>query len=328
MSLLLQLARFYLEGTEKIPEDLPCTSDIRKWGIPGVKDFPKEPIMNTSVKKSMTSRGINPTLYDPRINEQRQLNVERMEAMQSKLKSINPGIGFAQVISSDYQNLASVDTNWGSFLLGSPLSFHLTTVEFNFKVITNLTTENIDQTVDSDIDKVNLPYVFPDCPEIVNFSAPQIHFLQNLQVTCQESIDIERKTVKQRQCDEWLRMRENRLGSSVCHRVFVRKRCFKSLVRDLNKQHTTTIDDLPPVLQKKLKHGIKFEPVARDKYTNVMKHHLNRPITIRETGMVIPPSMYWLEASPDGVIIDPCSIDSPIGLVEIKCPRGGTFSVP
>ena len=79
---------------------------------------------------------------------------------------------------------------------------------------------------------------------------------------------------------------------------------------------------MPAFQQKKFKHGIKFEPVARDKYYDVMKHYLRRPITLRETGMVIPPSIFWLEGSPDGLVIDPCSSSRKIGTIELKCPEG------
>ena len=75
------------------------------------------------------------------------------------------------------------------------------------------------------------------------------------------------------------------------------------------------LDEMPAFQQKKFKHGIKFEPVARDKYYDVMKHYLKRPITLRETGMVIPPSMFWLEGSPDGLVIDPCSSSGKTGTV-------------
>ena len=40
---------------------------------------------------------------------------------------------------------------------------------------------------------------------------------------------------------------------------------------------------------------------------------------IRETGIVVQPLLYWLEASPEGLITD--ESDAPIlGLIEIKCP--------
>ena len=73
------------------------------------------------------------------------------------------------------------------------------------------------------------------------------------------------QTVKQRECDEWIKHRKNRLGPSVCHRIYVRKRSFNNLAKVLN-QPFKPLDEMPAFQQKKLKYGIKFEPVAREKY--------------------------------------------------------------
>lgn len=63
MCLLLELARFSIEEFDRIPEELSCTSTSRKWGIPGEKGLPKEPIMNTSVNKVITNRGLYKSNY-------------------------------------------------------------------------------------------------------------------------------------------------------------------------------------------------------------------------------------------------------------------------
>ena len=50
-----------------------------------------------------------------------------------------------------------------------------------------------------------------------------------------------------------------------------------------------------------------------------MKFKLRHNVSVRETGVVIQPLLYWLAASPDGLITD--ESDTPIfGLIEIKCP--------
>ena len=62
----------------------------------------------------------------------------------------------------------------------------------------------------------------------------------------------------------------------------------------------------------------KFEPIARQISINVLKFKLKQCF-IRETGIVVQPLLYWLEASPEGLITD--ESDAPIlGLIEIKCP--------
>ena len=93
--------------------------------------------------------------------------------MQKELQSIHPLIGFSHVISKNPELLSKMDTTkYGPFFIGSPLSFHLSALEFNFTVITNLEPAvNFSQADPSDIYKVNLPYQFPDLPEAVHFNA-------------------------------------------------------------------------------------------------------------------------------------------------------------
>ena len=68
------------------------------------------------------------------------------------------------------------------------------------------------------------------------------------------------------------------------------------------------------------RHGRIYEPVAHEKYLDVIKFHLNRNIDIRQTGLVLQPKFFWLAASPDGS--DKSNEDvRQMGLIEIKCPK-------
>ena len=50
-----------------------------------------------------------------------------------------------------------------------------------------------------------------------------------------------------------------------------------------------------------------------------MKFKLKHNVSVRETGIVIQALLYWLAASPDGLITD--ESDTPIlELIKIKCP--------
>ena len=50
-----------------------------------------------------------------------------------------------------------------------------------------------------------------------------------------------------------------------------------------------------------------------------MNYKINRPVKIREAGITIHSRLFWLGASPDGVIFDKKIQE--IGLLEIKCPH-------
>ena len=77
--------------------------------------------------------------------------------------------------------------------------------------------------------------------------------------------------------------------------------------------------DLPKFVQEALKHGTTYEPVAKDKFYQHMQYNMKRDINIRETGIVVQPILFWLAASPDGLIVD-ANEELP-GLIEIKCPK-------
>ena len=65
--------------------------------------------------------------------------------------------------------------------------------------------------------KVHWQFHFLDLPEALYFSAVHKYFIKHLRVTDQESTDIKKRTIKQRECDAWIKHRKNRLGSSLCH---------------------------------------------------------------------------------------------------------------
>ena len=166
--------------------------------------------MSTSVQNELTKEGIKPTLYDPRVKERQKLDIPGVQVMQNELESIHPLTGFSHVITKNPELLSKIDTSkYGPLFIGSLLSFHLSALEFNFTVVTNLEPAvNLAQADPSDIYKVNLPYQFPDLPEAVHFNTAQENFIEHLRVTHQESIDIEKRTVKQRECDEWIKHRK------------------------------------------------------------------------------------------------------------------------
>lgn len=69
-----------------------------------------------------------------------------------------------------------------------------------------------------------------------------------------------------------------------------------------------------------MKHGKIYEPLAREKYENILKDHLRRDVSVRETVVVVQPNLIWLAASPDGLISDTLKEAPHVGLSEIKCP--------
>ena len=50
-----------------------------------------------------------------------------------------------------------------------------------------------------------------------------------------------------------------------------------------------------------------------------MSYKLNRPVKIREAGIIVQSQLFWLSTSPGGVIFDKKFQE--IGLLEMKCPH-------
>ena len=90
MALLLKIASFSLQGTSEIPHEVACTSVARQWGVPGDKQFPKAPVMSTTIRKQPNKRGITSTFYDPRKNWDVESFHEKVKKFKLELWEENP----------------------------------------------------------------------------------------------------------------------------------------------------------------------------------------------------------------------------------------------
>ena len=92
MALLIEIVDYPLHQLEEVPEEMVGTDRSRRWGIRGEKVFPKEAIISCTVQKHLISRGIQPTVYNPRIGHNNCLNPDKIKKLQEGLHKINPGI--------------------------------------------------------------------------------------------------------------------------------------------------------------------------------------------------------------------------------------------
>ena len=76
----------------------------------------------------------------------------------------------------------------------------------------------------------------------------------------------------------------------------------------------------PKGVKDSLKHDKLHELTARENQTHYLKFVLMHDINVRETSLAIQPNLFWLAASPDGLVSDH-SDSRKIGLIEIKCPK-------
>ena len=98
----------------------------------------------------------------------------------------------------------------------------------------------------------------------------------------------------------WFQERMNRITSSQAYKIFIRKRNFDTLVTSLNE----CTKDLPNSVQDALNHGKKYEKVTLKKFHDVMTYKLKRKVSIRSTGIVVQPYLFWVGAGPDGLLLE------------------------
>ena len=82
----------------------------------------------------------------------------------------------------------------------------------------------------------------------------------------EKSIEVEKLIRKQRENKLWFQYREERITSSVAHKMFIRQTFFETLVTFLH----TPNGNLPKSVQSAFKHGIKNEIIAKEKYVKAM----------------------------------------------------------
>ena len=115
-------------------------------------------------------------------------------------------------------------------------------------------------------------------------------FLNSLNITFQDCVQIEIDTRNQSDCSLWFALRKPRIASSKCHRTLIRQRNFDTLCTEII--NPCDFEDLPVKVKEVLNHGKKFESRARELYIDVMRLKLRHFDLARETGLVIQLSLY------------------------------------
>ena len=109
-------------------------------------------------------------------------------------------------------------------------------------------------------------------------------------------------------------IQKKQIDFNISSQLFIRKKSFDTLCTQLHKPFNDQIESV----KKALNHGIQNEGVAIEKYKFIMNYRLHRSTKTKQVGLIIQSQIFWLGASPDGVILD--KNNQEIGLLEIKCP--------
>ena len=323
MALLFELADYSLQQLKVIPQEVSCTSKKRVWGVPTDKQKYALPVLSTKVTGDKR-KGVSTTLYDPRLysNKEQSSTIQRIKNLKQSLKAKDLRIGFAHILSVE-PTPKTIATKYGDFIVGSPLSYQLSLFDANFTIICHSIFENNDhhyycsthECIDIDLPLNQIMEThqsFPTDWGILNYTEMMV--LNSIfPETIDKSRELERLTIGQYQNKLWLKERSKRITSSQANKVYTRRRNFETLADSFN-----VVKKFPKFVQEALDYGNTYEKVAKQKFFDYMTYRLKKNVFIRETGLVVQPYLFWLGASPDGLLID-SSCNEP-ALIEIKCP--------
>ena len=101
-------------------------------------------MMSAIIKKQADKQGISSTLYDPRIYVDNERFMQKVKKFKLQIMNIDKRIGFGHCIP--HETVEYVNTKYGDFILGSPISFHLQPIDDNFHIPSNIT-KKIDNSI-------------------------------------------------------------------------------------------------------------------------------------------------------------------------------------
>ena len=204
MALLLELADYSLSQFKSVPEEIACTSRLRQWGVPG-ETMQKAPVMETTVQKQPSSKGITSTLYDPRKVDDRAINWEKINLLKERLTERNNKTPFVTCVPPKCDG-KKVNTRYGMFQIGSPLSFHLNPVGFTTNIITNIPELSMSPFTTHELPKLPLSFISEEhdvVPKNWVLTEDERAFLATIKFTEQNSYVLEEETVMQSLCELW-----------------------------------------------------------------------------------------------------------------------------
>ncbi|KAK6184404.1 hypothetical protein SNE40_006885 [Patella caerulea] len=258
-------------------------------------------------------------LYDARGADSKcGLKTEHIFSHTMDLKSKEPPPPFSYLLL-DQEPTFVVDTVFGYMPVGSCLSYQLE--DFGREPPKFFSKQS------APIDSVHHTFsAFPDIPilrdnkvfdldhDLGVFHVSNVcreFLLNSILISVKDAISLEKRTVLQSDCLEWVNQYKVRLTASNFGKLFKRiqmptEALLKSIFGAKDQGYVKAIS-----------HGKRTESTAKDIYA---KYNMQKNVfLIFDADLCISSTYPYLGASPDGKIFDPTAAD-PYGLLEIKCP--------
>lgn len=323
LALLYQTSHYYKYGCDSSDRSVSKTSIPQVWDKPRIEGIKSEPVMEVTVKKARidapsSSKCVDNSLYEARVKSLVGNDVDKLATMKAEAASINPLYGISYMIQPDHSHTSYTKTSMGFFVPdGSVLSSQLAPTEGDFDVECDMTklmakTCNTNCTLGTEFP--NFPL---DSVPVFDIRVPDAFstLYQSICITPQQSADLESKTQKQSQSDDWFEARKYRITASAIHEITHRKSksLYKWMERKLNQRKI-----LPSRMPYSLKHGHEYEQVAINRYMKYMSA-MDHAVTVQPCGFVVTSETPYLGCTPDGRVTDH-QAHPHYGLLEVKCP--------
>lgn len=243
------------------------------------------------MKKRRVS-GVNSTIYKPFQDPLSSLDLPK--ALTPLLSDLDPTPGYLRIWPDEDEDIPLSVCKFGVVPKGSVLAYQQ-------PLVTVIATDYSAPWFDFPV----LHY-----PATVLTERQQV-FFQSFAITPEQSEQFEKQTRDQSSCNDWHRLRKNRLTATTFKRVCSRKKDFVNLSEQLVKtkfyQSTS------------MKYGVEHEDEAAQYYSEQSRN------TCYKVGFIINPSLSHLGCSPDRRVHDPTE-NSAWGLLEIKCSMADRLS--
>jgi len=288
--LLRQIVHYIIMKCKSVPEDLCCTQMQQTWHKPRSTHIEAEPVMNVTFCKAkqsvVTDSKQNPvvcSLYEARASAVQEYSHDQQLRLKEGLIKCKPTSAFAQILPNNSAE-HMITTLFGFTPKGSTLSYQ--SLEYETEKQKHLA-------------KPSLPSIptgmLDDVPSVYEISNDQHKLvLDKLRVTLEEAHILEQSTRQQSTSANWKtarigRVTASRFGDVVLRRSLPTQSFIKSFFEA--KDYAS--------LPAQLSHGCHNEEKARNIYAT------QTGFTTQICGLVVNPSLPWLGASPDAVVIDP-----------------------
>ena len=156
--------------------------------------------------------------------------------MQSELQNINTCIGFSNCIPPVTNSTKIRNTTYGRFIVGSPLSFHLNSIENTTKIKSNIV--SIENPLYTEHEYQALPRFFIDeklaiVPKNWQLNSSEKNHLDSINIINEKSILLEKDSVGLTEKKEWFFCKKGKIETYRARRILIRQRNFESFSNEI-----------------------------------------------------------------------------------------------